>query len=165
MSSLSNQFFRRKQLLNRQDNRAIVFIDSKFSGYQTLVQQVRPEARAIIINIQANGVREITRILNSSCCREMYLICCGTPGALRLGNSELSINTLIQYEPELQSWFDNSGSFDSQSEELPKLYLNGCNVAAGDVGSEFITNLSRMTGAVIAASASLKNCKLNCMTD
>lgn len=160
MSSLSNQFFRRKQLSNRQDKRAIVFIDSKFPGYKTLVQQVRPEARAIIINSPADGVREITSILNSSCCREMYLICDGTPGCLRFGNSELSINTLIQYEPQLQSWFAHSGSFDAKSEELPRLYFHGCNVAAGDVGDEFITKLGRMTGAIIAASAKVKNCQV-----
>ena len=46
------------------------------------------------------------------------------------------------------------------SEELPRLYFHGCNVAAGDVGDEFITKLGRMTGAIIAASVKVKNCQV-----
>lgn len=155
MSSLSRQFPFGKKLLHHQDNRAIVFIDAKFPGCNTIVQQVVPEARVIIVNSQADGIKEITRILNSSSCEEVYLIGYGSPGCLRFGNSELSINTLIQYERELQSWF---GNFSAQNHDSPRLYLHGCNVASGDVGDEFITKLKRMTGAIITASARVNNC-------
>ncbi len=157
MSSLFHQFPHQKKVLNYRDNRAIVFIDAQFSGCSTIVQQIIPEARVIVINSQANGIKEITHILNHSFCLEVYLICYGSPGCLRLGNSELSINTLIQYKPELQSWFANSSVIDF---DAPRLYLHGCNAASGDVGDEFMTKLKRMTGATIAASVSLNNCNV-----
>ena len=155
MSFLFHRFSHEKKLLDRRDNRAIVFIDAKFSGCDTIVQQIVPEARVIVINSQANGIKEITRILNSSSCEEVYFICHGSPGCLRFGNSELSINTLIQYEQELYSWFDNSLT---PSADSPRLYLHGCDAASGDVGDEFISRLRHMTGATIAASVRVDNC-------
>ena len=155
MSSLSRRFPYGKKLLNHQDNRAIVFIDAKFAGCSTIVQQIAPEAGVIVINPQADGIREITYILNSSSCKEAYLICHGSPGCLHLGSSELSINTLIQYERELQSWFID---YLPSDDNLPRLYMHGCNVASGDVGDEFMAKLRGMTGATIAASARVDNC-------
>ncbi|MDE5089696.1 MAG: DUF4347 domain-containing protein, partial [Trichodesmium sp. St16_bin2-tuft] len=67
----------------------------------------------------------------------------GSPGCLYLGNSQLSLDTLKGYEPQLQQW------------QLDNLVLYGCNVAAGDGGEEFIHKLHRLTGAEIAASKSL----------
>ncbi len=63
-----------------------------------------------------------------------------------MGNSELNLHTLKNYSNQLQNWF-------SPSSHLPSLLLYGCNVAAGDVGEEFITKLHQLTRASIAATA------------
>lgn len=60
-----------------------------------------------------------------------------------LGNSQLSLDNLIHYAPQLQKW------------DVANLLLYGCNVAAGDAGKEFITKLHALTGAEIAASKTL----------
>ncbi|MGB5635923.1 MAG: DUF4347 domain-containing protein [Waterburya sp.] len=150
MSFLFRQFSNGKKITDHPDNRPIVFINANFSNCDSLIQQVIPEIRVIVISPQANGIREISCILNSSCCREMYIICQGSPGCLHIGNTELSLNTLIQYSLRLQSWFNDASDASIDS---PRLYLYGCNVAAGDVGEEFITKLSSISGATIAASA------------
>ena len=153
--SLSRQSNHNRQLYSKRDCRPIVFIDSKLQGYNRVVQQISPEARAIIVGSLSNGVRDITDILGSSCCPEVHLMCLGSPGCLYLGNSELSLNTLDRYSSGLQSWFFNIAY--SCNPIFPRLSLYGSNVAGGDVGEEFITKLSLITGAEITASVSLNN--------
>lgn len=152
MSFLSYRFPCRQKIRNNRDRRAIVFIDSRLSNCDTLIQQVTPEARAIAIGLYSDGIKDITNILNSSSCREVYLVGTGSPGCMYLGNSELSFNTLIQYQSELQSWFEPDLSYNCSS---PKIFLYGCNIAAGDVGEESIAKLHAMTKAEIIASADI----------
>lgn len=153
MSSLSGRFSDNQKTPSNLDSRAIVFIDSRLSNCDTLIQQVILEARVIVIGLKDDGIREITRILNSTCSQEVYLISHGSPGCLYLGNSELSLNTLIHYELELQSWFRITSPDNNSS--CPKLFLSGCDVAAGDAGEELMTKLNSITGAIIAASVSI----------
>jgi len=146
MSSLSHKFSNIQKTIDHQDKRAIVFINANFSNCDTLIQQIIPEMRVIVINLQADGIREI--------CREMYIIAQGSPGCIYLGNTQLSLNTLIQYSSELQNWFTNAADADF---DVPRLHLYGCDVAAGDVGEEFMTKLSSIVRVKIAASARVDN--------
>lgn len=152
MSFLFNHSHSRE--LHNLDDRPIVFLDSQLSNCDSLVQKVIFQARAIVINSHADGIKAITHELESSSCQEIHIITHGFPGCLHLGSSELSINTFIQYTRELQSWFkrDRHLSFDP-----PQISLYGCNVAAGDVGEEFISRLSQITTAEITASANIFN--------
>jgi len=154
MSSLSHKFSNIQKTIDHQDKRAIVFINANFSNCDTLIQQIIPEVRVIVINLQADGIREISQIMDSSYCREMYIIAQGSPGCIYLGNTQLSLNTLIQYSSELQNWFTNAADADF---DVPRLHLYGCDVAAGDVGEEFMTKLSSIVRVKIAASARVDN--------
>lgn len=151
MSSFSRKFTKYIKSPDTNDHRPIVFIDSRINKCDDLVQQATPEVRVIVLGLLADGISAITQTLNSSFCREVYLICPGTPGCLYLGRSQLSWNTIIQYEAKLQSWFNNI-DLDSES---PQLSIYGCNAAAGDVGAEFLTKLNFMTKAAIAASTNV----------
>ena len=153
MSFLFNRSHSRE--LDNLDDRPIVFLDSQLSNCDFLVQKVICQARAIVINSHADGVKAITHKLKLSNCREIHIITHGFPGCLYLGSSELSINTFIQYTRELKNWFNRDRqnlSFDS-----PQISLYGCNVAAGDVGEEFISRLSQITKAEITASVNIFN--------
>ena len=152
MSFLSRKFYNIQKITDNSDNRPIVFINANFSNCESLIQQVIPEVRVIVISPQADGIREISQILNSSCCREIYIICHGSPGCLYIGNAELSLNTLIRYSLPIESWFQDANG-DNASIDPPRLSLYGCDAAAGDVGEEFITKLSFISGATITASA------------
>lgn len=157
MSSLSHQFSHIKKITDHQDKRAIVFINADFSNCDTLIQRVVPELRVIVISPQADGVREITRIMHYSDCCELYIISEGFPGCMYIGNTELSLNTLIRYSAELESWFKPTFTNDNTDLDSPRLNLYGCDVAAGDVGEEFMTKLSPILGATIAASPKVPN--------
>lgn len=150
MSFLSNYSHSRE--LNNLDYRPIVFLNSQLNNCDTLIQKVVCQARAIVINSHADGIKAITQKLETSNCREIHIITYGFPGCLYLGNSELSINTFIQYTKELKNWFNRYTYFDS-----PQISLYGCNVAAGDVGDEFVTRLSQITKAEITASVNIFN--------
>ena len=155
MSFLSNCSHSRE--LNNLDDRPIVFLNSQLDNCDTLVQKVVCQARAIVINSHADGIKAITHELEQSNCREIQIVTYGFPGCLHLGNSELSINTFIQYTRELKNWFDRykySYSLDS-----PQISLYGCNVAAGDIGDEFVSRLSQITTAEITASVNIANSK------
>lgn len=157
-------------LQQNKDNRAIVFIDSGTPDCAAIVQKVVPEVRVIIIGLETDGVKEITQILAKSNCKKVYIIAPGYPGCLYLGKSELSLNTFIHYVLELEEWFTcitaaspqnnwdykaNNSHRTSETSRLPTLSFYGCNVAAGDVGKEFISKLSHITKAEIAASVNI----------
>ena len=153
MSFLSNRSHSRE--LNNLDDRPIVFLDSQLERSNFLVQKVVFQARAIVINSHADGIKAITYELERSNCREIHIITYGFPGCLYLGSSQLSINTFIQYEKELKSWFNRDRY--TYSSNLPQISLYGCNVAAGDVGEEFVSRLNQITKAKITASANIVN--------
>ncbi|MEL6927652.1 MAG: DUF4347 domain-containing protein [Cyanobacteria bacterium J06600_6] len=153
MSSLFREFSNYVRSPDELDSRAIAFIDSRIANCENLIQQAAPEVRVFAVGLLADGMQAITKTLSSSFCRQLYLVASGTPGCLYLGRSELSRNTLIQYQTQLPSWFkplDNNA--DS---ETPRLHLCGCNVAAGDVGAEFLAQLSLLTGAEVSASKNI----------
>ena len=158
MSSLSHRFFEYIQSANYLDRRPIVFIDSRVNNCDDLVQQASLQVRVIVLGSMTDGVKAITQTLNSSFCREVHLVCLGTPGCLYLGRSELSRNTLIQYERKLQTWF---GNIDVDADS-PQLHIYGCNAAAGDVGAEFLARLNSMTRAEITASTNVYNSSIFC---
>jgi Ca2+-binding RTX toxin-like protein len=126
----------------------IVFIDSAVDDYQTLVNGVIPEAEVIVLDPNQDGVLAIAQALQArSNITSVHIVSHGSPGCLYLGNTQLCLDTLHHYTPQLQTWFTPSTS--------PSLLLYGCNVAAGDAGAEFIAKLHTLTGANIAASAKL----------
>jgi hypothetical protein len=99
----------------------------------------------VILDPTRDGVERITQVLASRTDVEaVHLVSHGSPGCLYLGSTQLCLETLYDYAPQLQTWFTPSTS--------PSLLLYGCNVAAGDAGEEFIEKLHRLTGAEVAAS-------------
>ncbi|MEL6439210.1 MAG: DUF4347 domain-containing protein [Cyanobacteria bacterium J06621_8] len=150
MNPLSRKFSTLKYLPRYRDKRGIVFIDAKFGNCKTLVQQIDNQLRVIVLSSHRNVLAEIAEVLAFSSCEEIYLIARGFPGCLYLGGTELSLNTLLNHSSELALWFNNS---TDATEGERRLYLYGNDVAAGDVGAEFIAKLGSILGATIIASA------------
>ncbi|MFM6048589.1 MAG: DUF4347 domain-containing protein, partial [Dolichospermum sp.] len=69
----------------------------------------------------------------------IHILSHGAPGCLYLGNSQLNLTNIHNYNQQLQQWPQN-------------ILLYGCNVAAGDAGTEFIHKLHQITNATISAS-------------
>ena len=154
MSFLYSQPYQNSLSFDDEDNRTIAFIDSSLINCEVLAQRVIASARAIIIGSEDDGVREISKILYRSSCKEIHVFSTGNPGCIYLGKSELSLSTLSKYSLELSRWFDSYDA-DSVESEPPYISLYGCNLAAGDVGEELITKLSKITQAKISASVNI----------
>jgi len=121
----------------------LVFIDAAVDDYQSLVKGVVANTEVIVLDSQRDGVEQITEALRDRPTpAAIHIVSHGSPGALYLGNSQLNLRNLAHYADDLAGW------------AAPQLLLYGCNVAAGDAGSEFIETLSTLTGAAIAASTS-----------
>lgn len=122
----------------------IVFIDAGVDNANQLIQGVISNAQVFILGKTADGIEQISQVLGQYQNTDtVHIISHGAPGSLSLGNSQLSLDTLNHYAPQLQQW------------NITNLLLYGCNVAAGDAGAEFIAKLHALTGSEIAASKSL----------
>ncbi|WP_346837710.1 isopeptide-forming domain-containing fimbrial protein [Microbulbifer sp. SAOS-129_SWC] len=75
----------------------------------------------------------------------LHLVTHGGPGGIQIGADTLSLQTLQQFDGELQSW---SSHFTADADIL----LYGCNVSYSETGESFILQLSQLTGTDIAAS-------------
>jgi hypothetical protein len=122
----------------------IVFIDAGVENAEVLIEGVIPTTEVFVLDGTADGIEQISQVLQQRRNIDaVHIISHGSPGCLYLGNSQLSLDTLIHYAPQLQQW------------DVANLLLYGCNVAAGDAGAEFIAKLHTLTGAEIAASKTL----------
>jgi Ca2+-binding RTX toxin-like protein len=135
---------------DREQLKNIVFIDANITDAKELIQEIIPQTETIIIDPQTNGIDRITQVLQSDNYDRVHIISHGAPGCLYLGNSQLSLDNLDNYQAQLQSWY-----VTPLIKVRGDLLLYGCNVAAGDAGAEFISKLQKLTGADIAASSSL----------
>ena len=119
----------------------LVFIDSAVEDPQFLANGIIPEAKAFILDRNRDGIKQITEILRDYPeVKSIHLVSHGYPGSIQLGNTYLSLDSLTEYQSELQTWSGKS------------LLIYGCNVAVGDAGQEFINKLHQLTEANIAAS-------------
>ena len=114
-----------------QANQQIVFLDSQVTDYLGLIDGVVPGIVTVILKSDRDGIEQITEVLEKRTYSIVHLVSHGSPGCLYLGNNKLYLDNLKDYKSDLKSWFTSS------------LLLYGCNVASGDAGTEFITQLNR----------------------
>jgi imidazole glycerol phosphate synthase subunit HisF len=125
----------------------VVFIDSGVDEYWSLVDGADPESEVIILDANEDGVLQITKALRGRTdIKSIHLVSHGSPGCLYLGNTQLSLDTLDFYTSQLITWKTSLSS--------TPLLLYGCNVAAGNAGTQFLSRINQLTGATIAASVS-----------
>jgi Ca2+-binding RTX toxin-like protein len=133
-------------------NSGIVIFDSTVNDYQSLIDGVLRGYEVALLDSNRDGIEQITEILSHyQGIGNIHIVAHGLPGSLSLGNSQLSLDTLESYQEQLKIWFSavNTPGNNNQG----SLLLYGCNVAAGDAGSEFVTKLHQLTGLEIAASS------------
>ncbi|MGL6139079.1 MAG: DUF4347 domain-containing protein, partial [Planktothrix sp.] len=129
--------------------KTVVFIDSSVENYETLLQGVDPSAEVIILDPNQDGIDQISSILSTQKDIDaLHIISHGESGSLQLGNTVLDQNTLSKYTEQFQKW-------QTGLSENADILLYGCNVASGSLGQSFVTNLSQLTQADIAASENL----------
>ncbi len=125
----------------------LAIIDAGVTDWELLASGVTPDTQLAVLDTSRDGIEQIGEILSQHRhISALHLISHGSPGNLQLGNSTLNAENLEKYRPHLQQW---------QTALAPNadILLYGCSVAKSPTGKAFIEQLSRLTGANIAASA------------
>ncbi|MDB9514891.1 DUF4347 domain-containing protein, partial [Kamptonema animale CS-326] len=130
-------------------SQSIIFIDSSLDNWESLAAAVPNGVKYIALDSNKDGIEQITTELQKYAAIHgsidaVSIISHGSSGNLQLGNTSLNSETLEQHKSQLQKW-------QSILSEKADIMLYGCDVAAGE-GAKFIEQLSKLTGADIAAS-------------
>jgi hypothetical protein len=125
---------------------SVILIDSRVTGYQTLIDRLATAGEVFIIDAESDGVAQIAaKLQGRSDIGALHIISHGSQGALYLGSTVLNGGNLSMYALHL----GNIGRALTQSGDV---LLYGCNVAQGDVGVPFVNELALAIGADVAAS-------------
>ncbi len=131
---------------------SLVVIDGHIEHCGLLASSVTDRAICVVLESDRDGIEQITAAFeNHQSIDHLYIISHGSSGCLYLGNRELDATTLDSYREQIQRWF-----FPNQYQATIHLYA--CNVAADQIGVEFIEKLHALTGANIAASTEPIGC-------
>ncbi|WP_323816562.1 putative Ig domain-containing protein, partial [Cellvibrio sp. NN19] len=129
----------------------IIFVDVTLDGYEAIVSDIQQryssgEVAVVYLDPQLNGVEQITSALAQYTSLEaIHIVSHGSGGAVELGLTTLSQNTLFQYEDDLIQWGRAlSGDAD--------ILLYGCDIAAHPSGQSLINQIAQLTAADVAAS-------------
>jgi|GEM_PF-855504 len=123
-------------------SKEIAFVDTSVDDYQTLVEGIGDNVEIYLIS----SLDEITTILqNETDVGAIHILSHGSTGEITVGSDVLNETTLSNYDTLVQA------IKDAMSENGDVL-LYGCNVATDGEGEAFITQLTSLTDADIAAS-------------
>ena len=127
----------------------VIFVDPRVDDYQTLLNGVADDTEVILLDPSANGVEQIAQALaERGEFDAIHLVSHGSEGRLALGSSTLDSETLPSYASFLEQWGEALGPDGD-------ILIYGCDVGAGEQGLRFVEELSRVTGADVAASDDL----------
>lgn len=128
---------------------SLLFIDKTVDDYQTLISGVQPGIEVHILDPTQDAITQITQTLTGrSGIESLHIVSHGSAGALNFASTNLNNNDINNYSPQLQSW---QKALTSDADIL----LYGCDIAASESGKEFVLDISKLTGASVAASVNL----------
>ncbi len=129
--------------------RNVFFIDSRITGYENLILGLPEGSAWYLLDGGSDGVEQMATVLSIySGLSSIQILSHGTEGTLLLGNAILDASSLDQYATLLSA-------IGSSLSDTGDLLLYGCNVAAGETGTQFIESLALITGADVAASSDI----------
>ncbi|BAY61499.1 hypothetical protein NIES22_15640 [Calothrix brevissima NIES-22] len=138
-----------KQYLYSQNHpqREIVFVDYAVESYESLINGVRSNITDVFrLDSHQDGVWQISEKLSQlNSVSAIHIVAHGQPGKLLLGATELSLDSLQRDRDRLQSW---SKALLPQADIL----LYGCNLASTPSGLQLVEQISKITGANVAAA-------------
>ena len=129
--------------------RQIAFIDPSIADWETLVAGFGEGVEWILLEPGSNGLWQMANALRGQTdVSAIHVFSHGSSGELVLGDAAVNSGNLEQYNEAL-------ATIGNVLTETGDILLYGCNVAEGDGGQAFITQLAAYTGADVAASTNL----------
>lgn len=124
----------------------LVIIDSSLEDFQSLLADLPANTVVRVVDSDESGLAAISdELAKGQSFDAVHIFSHGTPGSFTLGSDQVDGNTLNNQAEQLQRW---AGSLTEEADIL----LYGCDIAQGETGQAFITQLATLTGADIAAS-------------
>jgi hypothetical protein len=141
---------------NRASGSAIAFVDGGLTDYQQMIDAMAGSAmEVVVLDAGGDAITQMTQaIAGRQNIQSIHILSHGTEGGLKLGESWLDLQTLPSYVSQIQTW----GQSLSQDADI---LLYGCNVAQDATGRGFISLLSQLTGADVAASDDITGAQSN----
>ena len=134
------------EALERAPAGALLIIDARVADHQSLLADLPANVTVRVINAGESGIAAISEALaRGGEFDAIHIVSHGTPGSLTLGSDQIDNATLADQRIALQAW---AGQLTADADIL----LYGCDIAQGEAGQAFITELAHLTGADIAAS-------------
>ncbi|MDU9414091.1 Ig-like domain-containing protein [Pseudomonas sp. zfem005] len=124
----------------------VVFVDSRVSDADKLLQGVSPDAKVVYLDATKDGVKQMADYLSQHGGQDsIQIIAHGNQGDMWLGTSYLNQNTLANYSQSL-------AQVGSGIKAGGDILIYACNTAGGDTGRAFVDSLASLTGRDVAAS-------------
>lgn len=139
-------------VLSTESPRELVIVDSAVPNYSELLADFAAQRAAgrnmetVLLDAQADGVAAVGNILHQyQGLDAVHVISHGRAGAVELGTSQLSTETLPEYATSIHDW-------STALKPGADLLFYGCDVAAGAAGPSLLQQLKTLTGGDVAAS-------------
>ncbi len=149
----ANSFASQTKKINHQYflGNSLAFIDSRLDNWQLLLSGIADNIPVFVIARTDNGIDKITQAIAEHTAEvgrvdAVHIFCHGSPGCLYLGACSINLSNLEHYTPQLKQW------------QAGEILLYSCRVAA-ESGRGFVSKLSEITEANVAASVSLTGSK------
>ena len=124
----------------------VLFIDSRVQDAATLLQGVDADVTVVFLSPDQDGLAQIADFVSQNPgVASVQIVAHGFDGNLWLGNSFLDSAALIAHSADLAR-IGQGMTADGD------ILIYSCNLAAGDEGQAFVSNLAALTGADVAAS-------------
>ena len=123
-----------------------VFVDSRVQDRSSLLANLASDSEVYVLDPTQGGLAQIARALAGvTGLASIHIVSHGAAGALYLGSTWVTSDTLSRHSSELTS-------IGGALSETGDILLYGCEVASGVGGRSFIENFALFTGADVAAS-------------
>lgn len=125
----------------------LVVVDSRVENYENLLVDMPSNVTVLVVGADEDGLVAISNELasGSQTFGAIHIISHGTSGSFTLGNDSVGSSSLSSHSEALQGWAQ-------YLTEDADILLYGCDIAADSEGQDFLSELSHITGADIAAS-------------
>ncbi|MDQ2105974.1 DUF4347 domain-containing protein, partial [Azospirillum isscasi] len=126
--------------------RSVVFVDTTVNDYQTLIKDVAPDAKVVLLDPSREALGQMAEALSGlSGLDAIHVVSHGNDGHLYISGRAYWADGLANRGQDLQA-------IGAALKPGGDILFYACNVGAGDVGQDFVQTIHRLTGADVAVS-------------